>query len=386
MFLCYVLSIWAVSTSPGVAQTVVSPAGRITVGSVEEFGQALAGGGQAGTIALKPGIYDELAIRSASAEPAIGIVAADPSNRPIVRRLTISGSRNVTLEGLRFLGVGRETAETFLAEIRQSQNIRILKSEFGAPQGPMANATSAIRAIDVTTLQIADNVIDDLRRGVVLDRARGAVIAHNLFLRLDIDGVAIAQSDGVTLDSNRFDAFRPETVGSRHFVQMSTRQTSTPSQNIQITRNVMLQSEGEGISGVFLGNEDKRPYENIEVSKNIIVSGSPHGITLDLANNSSITDNMVLSAVQSVYKSAIRLQNARNSEVSRNLAVAYGYSGSQGIVSRRNVTMPTQNNLTRRRALDRTLEGLKQSSGAYPVQAGHAVLPEHRAAGPRPSS
>lgn len=384
-FLSCMLSIGVASSAPVIAQTASRPADRLTVGTVAEFDQALASGGEAKVIALKPGIYDELTIRGVSAGTAVTVVAAEPANRPVIHKLSISGSRNVMLEGLRFVGTGQEAPEAFLAEIQQSQNIRIRKSEFSSPQGQAASSAGALRAADVTTLHVADTVIENLRRGLIVERSTAVVIEHNRFRRLEIGGLTATQTDGLTFDSNRLDEFRPEAAGGRQFLTMSTRQTTAPSRNIRITRNVMLQIEGEPISGIFLGNEDKRPYEALEVSKNIIVIGSPHGITVDYAINASITDNMVLDSVQSIYNSAIRLQNARNSEVSGNIAVAYAYTGSQGTVSLRNVTVPRQNSVTRRRIVERVLDGLKQQgSGTYPVHAGHSVLPEHRAAGPRP--
>jgi len=384
LFLTCMLSIGVAASASVKAQTASCPADRVTVGSVAEFDQALAGGGEAKVIALKPGVYDALTIRGVSAGTAVTVVAAEPANRPVVHKLSISGSRNVLLEGIRFVGTGQEAPETFLVEIRQSQNIRIRKSEFSAPQGKTASNAGALRAVEVTTLHLADTVVENLHRGIVLDRSMAVVIEHNQFRRLNLDGLAIVQSDGVTFDSNRLEAFRPETTGARHFVTASTRQTTAPSRNIRITRNVMIQTEGEPVAGVFFGNEEQRPYENVELSKNIILTGSPHGITIDHAVNASITDNMVLDSVQSIYNNAIRLQNARNSEVSRNIAVAYGYNASQVIVSLRNVTVPRQNSVTRRRIVERVLDGLKlQGSGTYPVHAGHSVLPEHRAAGLR---
>jgi hypothetical protein len=385
LFLTCMLSIGVASSAPVMAQTASRPADRVAVGSVAEFDQVLAAAGETKVIALKPGIYDALTIRGVSAGTSVTVVAAEPANRPVIHKLSISDSRNVMLEGLRFVATGQEAPEAFLADIQQSQNIRIRKSEFNSPQGQAASNAGALRAAEVTTLHVADTVIENLRRGLLVERSTAVVIEHNRFRRLEVSGMAAMQTDGLTFDSNRLDEFRPETVGGRQFVTMSTRQTTAPSRNIRITQNVMLQVEGEPISGIFLGNEERRPYEAVEVSKNIIVIGSPHGITVDYAVNASITDNMVLDSVQSIYNSAIRLQNARNSEVSRNLAVAYGYNASQGIVSLRNVTVPRQNSVTRRRIVERVLDGLKQQGAApYPVHAGHAVLPEHRAAGPRP--
>lgn len=384
LLLTCMLSMGIASSAPAIAQTASRPADRVTVGSASEFEQALARSGEARIIALKPGVYDELAIRGVPAGTAVSVVAAEPSDRPIIHKLTISGSQNILLEGLRFVGTGREAPGAFLADIQQSQNVRIRKSEFSSPQGKATSSAGALRAAGVTTLHVADTVIENLRRGLMVERSTAVVIEHNRFRRLEVNGAAFTQSDGVTFDSNRLDEFRPETVGARHFLTMSTRQTTAPSRNIRITRNVMLQTEGELINGIFLGNEEKRPYETVEVSNNIIVTGAPHGITIDYAINASITDNMILDSVQSIYNNAIRLQNARNSEVSRNLAVAYGYNASQDIVSLRNVTVPRQNSATRRRIVERVMEGLKQSGSApYPVHAGHSILPEHRAAGPR---
>lgn len=378
------LSIGVAASASVIAQTASRPADRLTVGSVAEFDQALAGGGEAKVIALKPGVYDELTIRGVSAGTAVTVVAAEAANRPVVHKLSISGSRNVLLEGIRFVGTGQEAPETFLTEIRQSQNIRIRRSEFSAPQGKTASNAGALRAVEVTTLHLADTVVENLHRGIVLDRSTAVVIEHNQFRRLNLDGLAIVQSDGVTFDSNRLEAFRPEPTGARHFVTASTRQTTAPSRNIRITRNVMIQTEGEPVAGVFFGNEEQRPYENVELSKNIILTGSPHGITIDYAVNASIADNMVLDSLQSSYNNAIRLLNARNSEVSRNMAVAYAYTGSQGIISLRNITVPRGGGATRRLIAERLLEGLKQQGAApYPVHAGHSVLADQRAAGPR---
>lgn len=383
LFLTCMLSIGVAPCAPVIAQTDSHPAERLAVGSVAEFDQALAGNGEAKTIALKPGVYEELAIRNVAAGTALTVVAAEPANRPVIHKLSISGSRNVMLEGLRFVGTGQESSEAFLAEIRQSQNIRIRKSEFSSPQGQAASSAGALLAVEVTTLHIADTIIENLRRGLMVERSAGIVIEHNRFRRLEVEGVGVTQSDGVTFDSNWLDEFRPDSFRARFFA-MSTRQTSAASRNIQISRNVMIQVGGESISGIVLNNEEKKLYENVNIEKNIIITSSPYAILVDNANNSFIKDNITVDSLISTYNISIRLQNSKNSESSRNVSVAFNYNGSQNILTVKNITVPRHGGLTNRRILERALAGLNSHvKGSYPVHAGHAILPEHRAAGPR---
>lgn len=359
------------------------PADRIIVSTVAEFDQALARSGEAKIIALKPGIYQELVIRDTAAGTAVTVVAAEPANRPVIHKLSISGSRNIMLEGLRFAGTGQEAPEAFLAEIRQSQNVRIRKSEFSSPQGQTTSSAGALRAVEVTTFHVADTVIENLRRGIVVDRSTAVVIEHNRFRRLEVDGASITQSDGVTFDSNRLDEFRPDSFRTRFFA-MPTRQTTVASRNIQITRNVMIQVEGENVSGIMLTNEEKKLFENVNISRNVIVTSSPYAIVVEYAKNASLKDNIVVDSLKSTFNVSVRLQNSTNSESSRNVSVAYNYNGSQNVLTVRNITVPRYGNLTNRRILERALAGLSpQVTGSYPVHAGHSILPEHRAAGPR---
>ncbi len=366
------------------AQAIAAGQDIVRVGSVEQFNDAIRTAGDNRTIVLQAGTYGTLAIDGLNAKGGLQITADRSASRPVVNRIVISNSRGISIDNLVLKPSGGEAQGDYLVSIRQSQDIRLAHSQFEALADQGDKRMRGVFMADVERIQVSDNRIEGLERGVVAAKGKALTVEHNMIQRMTTDGINIVEFDGVSLLGNRFGGFKVDAGNHADFIQFWTRRTSIPSRNIVIRNNVMLQDTADPVQGIFLGNEDNIPYENLTVSHNLIMTGSPHGITVNLARNVLVERNMVIDVLNSIYNGAIRVQKSSDGTVSNNLAVAYALTQNNGIQATRNTNLPRLEKATRQRLAERVAEGLRREGAPFPVHAGHAITAEHRAAGPRP--
>lgn len=355
---------------------------RVVVANIQEFDAVIGQvrGGQ--VIALRPGDYGPLKIENLSVDQAVRIVPQDPASVPVIQRLSIAGSRNITIEGLRFSPPADAAAGFGLVDVQRSEGVSILASRFTAPPDRRDRRQRAVNAMHAVRLTIADNWLENLDRGIHVAESRDTLIEHNQFSRLAGDGVSGVGLDGVTIRSNRFVGLSDIGGNRGTFIQFWTRGTTTPSSRIRIQDNLLFQDTSVPVQGVFLGNEDRVPYRDVDISGNIVVLGTPQGIQVRLAENVVAQRNILIDTVNSNFNNTLRVSQSLNGEISGNLAVVFAMSENSNVRMRANVTISRLERQTRQTLIDRMQEGL-DGKGPGRIHANFVVTPAHRAAGPR---
>jgi hypothetical protein len=335
-----------------------------------------------GTILLKSGTYDHIDIKNIGPSALLRIVASDLANPPLVRRILMVKSRNILIEGINFEPAGDEGKASYLMDIRESEGVILRRNHFQARTDLPELRVRATRLTKVSSVVVEDNTVDGLERGFVFAEATDIKVAHNRFKGITTDGLNFFECIGVSVSQNLFLSFNTDLGQHPDYVQFWTRRAKSPSKNIVIEYNVMLQENGTPVQGVFMDNDDKIPYENVTIRKNLIIQGAPHGITVEMGKNVEISDNLVASSSIATYNVAIRALKVESGKIIGNIATAVVLKDSPGVVSHNNSALPRQNRNFQKNLEERVLARLR-GEGEGPVINNFRVLPEHIAAGPR---
>lgn len=357
---------------------------KVVVTTAQELTSALDSARPGDVIALRPGSYGEVKIqgrRRAGGEP-IRIVAENPSQRPAISRLAVVESSDFVIEGLAFVATQELPPAAGLVEIARSENVQVLRSTFDSALDRNHRRARAVQIQQSARVTLADNRIERLDRGVHLVDAQESKIIHNLFSRLDRDGVSAVGVRDLTIQGNRFLGLATGGANRGTFIHFWTRGAEAASSNIRILDNVLIQDTAELVQGIFMGNEDRIPYQNVEISNNLIVLGTPQGIHLQLASNARITRNILVDTQNSIFNNTLRLLDTQGGEVSRNLSVFYAFARNSQVAQRNNLQLARLEAQTRRMILSRIDQGLS-GSGEGRVHGNVFVAPEQRTAGPR---
>lgn len=351
--------------------------------SPDDVVEALRGMRERGVIALRTGVYDALVIDGIRSGVRITISAQDPANPPVLRRVVVNDSSNLTFDNMIF-SPDPVSVDRAALQVAKSQNIEIRRSVFRAARDtPSERRLQALFVEDVEGLTITDNRIEDLDRGLVMQRARRVDVVHNSFRQLGTGAIDFAAVDGLEVRANRFGGFNSEKSRTGAFIRSFTRGASLPTSNVRIADNVMIQDTDVIADAVMFTNEDRLPYRNINIVNNIIVIAGPHGVTVDRGTDVVVERNAVIDAQRSSFNSAIRMSRIEKGSMSKNVATAFAVTNSQDVVRRLNSTVPRMDERARSTYFERVREGLASSSDSRILGMSN-VTAAHRASGPRP--
>jgi acetyltransferase-like isoleucine patch superfamily enzyme len=350
------------------------------VGSVAELTEALAAG--ATTIALRPGSYREITINGHRKTSTVTFRASDPAQPPVVHKLTVVDSVNLSFENLRFAPHPEDGSDGLLVDIQRSGSIAFASVHFSMDAGPPERRWRGLSGVDVDGLVMRDSVLEGLERGLILQRGRQVTVSHNLFTRMGVSGINVVESSTVLVESNRFRGFRVQPGVTGTFVHVWTRGAAQPSRDLTVRNNVMVQDTATIAQGILLSNEARIPFGTVTVADNIVVVGSPLAISVDRADDVRLLGNIVLDTVDSTFNSSIRLSRTTTAEVTGNLAVAFGMVENRNVTLRRNTTISRLERRTRELFLQRLENGLS-GKGDGRIHANHLVTAAQRMSGPR---
>lgn len=356
-----------------------TPAQR-SVGSAQELTEALSAG--VTRIELRPGSYREITISRHRPTAKVVFSAADPANPPVVHKLTVTDSSNLSFRNWRLTPHPEDGAAGTLATVGKSSGITFEAMQFSMEGAPSDRRWRGLGGAEIDGLEVRDTTFEGLDRAVVLERSRNATIAHNLFGGLGNAGLNLIENEAVVVDRNRFRGFRVQPGGTGTFIHAWTRGTSRPSRGLTFSNNVMVQDTATLAQGIFMSNEARIPFEDVTIVDNLVVVGTPHAISLDRAKDIRIGGNVALDTVDSIYNAAIRLSRSTNAEVTGNLAVAFGMIENRDVKLRRNATAARLERRARQLFITRIENGLA-GRGDGRIHAQHMVTTAQREAGPR---
>jgi len=293
------------------------------VSTMAELDAAIASARGGETILVATGEYGEVRVFNRVYSTPVTIRSANPRRPARMRRLRVIGSRNLRAE---HLDIGEalgptdkewtRMAEIFSSDAVTLRNVRVHGSLDGNPK----NDGWGLFIRNSRNVQVLDSEFTELALGILSESVDRLVVRGNHFHHLQRDGADFAGCVDVLIESNRFHDFYPKDGAHPDAIQFWTAKQKRPSTDIVIRNNVVLQGGGGGLQGIFMGNEEKIRYARITIQNNLLYSAVQyHGIMVDSADNVAIADNTVVSPPDDVARYWIRLLNADQASIERNV-------------------------------------------------------------------
>ncbi len=332
------------------------------------------------TILLAPGTYTTLFMYSKNPAVNITIQSQDPNNKAVFGALKLNASSNITIKDVDFVRTATPSTDLEVANlINSSSNITLDGVKFSGGTGDPSNAKgTGIRILGGSNNKMINSSIDHYVIGMAVRGGANMLVQNNYFHDNRRDHTNFAEMTNVTIDSNRFEGLYP--IGDEHpdAIQFMTNGASIANTNVNITNNVVLQGEGRGTQGFFLGEENgDLPYKNVTIQNNLIyLSGWYHGINLVHAENAKIDSNTIISAPDA-KSTWIRVQGVTGS-VTNNLTDQLTIESNSNVTTSNNVQLVNSPSVLRsiadiNKGAQATVYGLMMKGVGYAPVPGSAM-------------
>ena len=326
----------------------------IRVSGETELLSAIAASRGGDIIELAPGNYGALRLKAKQAGWASGplpltIRSAGPGHRAVFNAISLSGVRNLALDGvaIQYAFAPGEPPHRPTITIRDSDGIAIRNALIvgdnarasGTPADGYATGIGLVVS-ESRNIEIRDSEIRTWHRGATFGNVDGLVIAGNNLHDMRSDGMDFASVRDVLIEGNHIHDFRraPKSGDHADMIQFWTNGTKSPTRSVRITGNFLDIGNGNGTQSIFMRNEevdkgragDEMFYGDIAIEGNVIRNAHAHGITVGETDGLSIVSNTLVQSVSvkdggKVSRPSINVKSkARNVDISRNLAPAIG--------------------------------------------------------------
>jgi len=275
------------------------------------------------TILLGDGSYGDLQIVGRRFERPVTVRSADPNRPAIIRRLKLKESSNLTFERLEIGGALRppEPRWTRMIEIGGSTHILFDRVYVhGSVDDDRQNDGWGFFIRDSHDVSVQNSEIQHVWRGVLVQSSVRLKLVGNKFHDLQSDGVNFAGTRTVLIENNSFRDFYPAATDHADAIQFWTAGQTQGNNDVVIRGNVIMQGKGDGLQGIFIGNELKLPSRNVLIENNILYSAVQyHGIAIHGWSEVRISGNTVLSPIGDAARYWIRLFDVKDADVTGNV-------------------------------------------------------------------
>jgi parallel beta-helix repeat protein len=296
---------------------------KITVRDADGLKAAMQNAKAGDVIELGPGDYGWVTFSDLNFSDYVKLKGTDGAR---VKHLGLTNVKNLHIEGVHF-EYGSAEGEDWkpkMLEMRNSQNIRIINSDFMGNRNTTTWGSdipdTGIRAYDHSKdIVIAGTTFRNIMRAVMFQQVNGYNIENNSLTDIGCDGLFFQNSSNGRIENNYLSDFRPFIYAEQgktchaDFIQFDAgkgRNTMTPSSNVVIRGNVMLQGQdgsscrGVGsvcgaVQGIFLGGATgKHPktgqehkFADITISDNMYCASGMNGLFVSDGRNIRIVNN-----------------------------------------------------------------------------------------------
>jgi parallel beta-helix repeat protein len=296
---------------------------RTVVTDAEGLKSALQRANAGDVIELGAGDYGWVELKDLHFSDYVRVEGTDQAR---IKHLGLTDVTYLQIEGVNFeygLAEG-ENWKPKLLEMKNARHIRIINSAFVGNKNTKTwhgdIPDTAVRAYGGSRdIVIAGTRFSHVARGVIFQQVDGYTIENNSLTDMGCDGLFFQNSSNGLIESNYFSNFRPFIYAEQgktchaDFIQFDAgkgRNTLTPSSDVTIRGNVMLQGQsgslcsGVGsvcgaVQGVFLegamgihpetGKEHK--FTNITIADNVYCASGINGLYVHNGKNVSIVNN-----------------------------------------------------------------------------------------------
>ncbi|MEM9012545.1 MAG: right-handed parallel beta-helix repeat-containing protein [Pseudomonadota bacterium] len=271
---------------------------RVSTPAELQTALAEAQGGE--TILLAGGIYGPLVISNRRYDPPITIRAERPQAAEF-DSLSFDHSSGIRVEQVHVSHPGNGHASSTIVAITHSQQIAIVDSEVNGRVDDVFDGHFAFfTRYDVRDIEIAGNMIHDVKRGGVFYNVEGLHLHGNTVERTGDDAFKFIAVRDVLIENNVGPRLVFPGEGAHlDFVQFQ----GADSSDVTIRGNVLLPGNWTDMQGIFF---DDAHYTDILIEQNIIYTGMFRGISVSSGTNVVARYNTVLD-VEGVGSKATRV-------------------------------------------------------------------------------
>ncbi|WP_333835065.1 right-handed parallel beta-helix repeat-containing protein [Rubrimonas sp.] len=295
-----------------------------------QFDSALGRISDGDVIALAPGGFGGLTLRDAAFAKGVTITSLDPASPAVVESMNLSGSRNVTVEGVAFARDWPVVTNAFYTLLRldNTQGVVVRDNTF---TGSVVNDGSkhdgrivdvGIYGRDVRDATIEGNHLEGTHRGVSFGGLYNSTIRGNMITDYREDGMSLAYVSGSVIAGNV--VRNPIRAGGDHLDYIQIRQV----RDTVIDSNFLVQGNGEPSQGIFIGSADSDPAWNhgLTIVNNIVHGGMRNALYLTGMSDSTVANNVVLTHNRNFHNASLIIQESPRIEVVDNVVSGSGSS------------------------------------------------------------
>ncbi|WP_100207565.1 LamG-like jellyroll fold domain-containing protein [Sphingomonas elodea] len=314
----------------------------ITVKNQAELDAAIKTAKGGDTILLAPGTYSSVTMTNIKPATVLTIQSLDTKNPAVVQSLWISSSNNITFKDLDVKRDYRPANDWETASrILNSNNITVDNVRFSGGSGDPALSTGVGLSIrSGTNIKFLNSSVDHFGLGLSVQDINKMTVQGSTFRDNRRDHTNFSEMTQVLIDRNNFVGLYPQDGEHPDAIQFMTAGRAKANTGITISNNVIMQGDGLGTQGVFLGEETGNlPYKDVTINNNLIyLSGLYHGINVVNGSNVNITNNSTLS-VADERSTWIRVENVTSGSIVNNVADEIIAANSAGVTLSKNVSL-----------------------------------------------
>ena len=286
----------------------------VAITSPDALTQALAAAKPGTVITLAAGDYGALTLDNMGGDAGnpVTLRSADPKAPAQFSSMSLTGTRHLVLEGLRFTYSFTEGAHLVTRDFQVSggQDITFRQNLF---QGDMASGMSepgngfptgvGLWLSGVAGVTFEHNELRGFYKALAVRESTDVVVQNNDLHDIRMDGMTFAQVQRLRIEGNHIHDFMRVIDSGDHsdMIQFWTGGTTQASTDIVIRGNILDSGTGWYTQSIFIGNELRagRPgfglfYQNVTIENNVIINAQSHGISAGQTNGLIIRNNTLV--------------------------------------------------------------------------------------------
>lgn len=279
------------------------------------FVLTLAGSGD--TIVLEPGVYADLHIRARDYESPLVVDAS----KATLSGVQVTGVSGLTIRGGEFRlpapRIDDRTGATDFGSALRMRRVARMHVSGGKFVGPGTDATAkdprfgegyGLVVDEGDQIEIADNMFQGLKAGVILRRNEEFRVVGNRFRNMRSDGIQVAESRKGLIEANDCLGTRIRDTEHPDCIQLWSRPPSAPTADITIRRNhAEGHTQGIGMFNHVRNGVNDGGFDRILVEDNDIAISLPQAIALSEGRDSTVRNNRVRTLSGAKYRASINV-------------------------------------------------------------------------------
>lgn len=295
----------------------------ITVSSAAQLTLAVRRSLAGDTILVAPGHYGAAVFNGALPNGLVTIRPLSPDGGVEFSQLRIVNSRNLLLEGFTIhnpLAPGQTQGNAM--QITKSSGITLSGFDIhGSLDGNPHNDGHGLSVVESQGVMILDSRFRELNAAMVISRSSDVVVAGNHVTQVR-EGVNMSEIRNGLFDRNFLADFDPMPADHPDFFQVHTTRNGA-SHNLVFRNNVMIQTDGDSIGGIFIRSErvaDGIRHSDITIENNFYEGTYRNAIMVTDADRVVIRQNTLLESAWEAATTAIVVGNLNTAIIERNIA------------------------------------------------------------------